>query len=203
MSEDLEVRQGDCISSIAFEHGFFWDTLWNHPNNADLKQKRKDPNVLMEGDVVHIPDLTPKVESGGTDQRHRFRLKGVPAKFKLRLMLDDRPRANEPYRLNIDGHWHEGTTDHDGCLKHPIPPNAQSGTLIVGKEESQDTYHLKFGSIDPLDSDEGIRGRLLDLGYGADDLAAGLRAFQQKEGLQPTGRADDATRAKLKERFGQ
>jgi len=81
-----EVQKGVCISSIAFNHGFFWKTLWKDGSNSQLKSKRKDPNILHEGDTVHIPDLALKEESGATEQRHRFKLKGVPAKLKLKLM---------------------------------------------------------------------------------------------------------------------
>ncbi len=90
MSEDYEVQEGDCISSIAHEHGFLWETLWNHSANSGLNQQRKDPNILMEGDIVHIPDKTKKQESGATEAKHKFKLKGVPAKLKLKLM---RPKA--------------------------------------------------------------------------------------------------------------
>lgn len=41
------VQKGDCLSSIAFGFGFLPDTLLNHPANAGLKQKRKDPNILL------------------------------------------------------------------------------------------------------------------------------------------------------------
>ncbi len=205
MSESYEVRQGDCISSIAFEHGFFWETVWNHANNADLKQKRKDPNVLMEGDVVHIPDLTPKEESGGTEQTHRFRLKGVPAKMKVRLLIDDEPRANEPYKLLIDDvFWREDVTDNEGFVEQPIPPNAHHGKLILGEGDTRDVYEFGFGTMDPLDGEEGIRKRLLDMGYDAeDDLSAAVREFQKKQGLQETGTVDSVTRSKIKEKFGQ
>jgi hypothetical protein len=42
--------------------------------------------VLMVGDVVHVPDLTLKYVSKPTDQTHRFELKGVPAKLRLRIL---------------------------------------------------------------------------------------------------------------------
>jgi len=91
-AEDYEVQEGDCVSSIAFSHGFFWETLWNLGSNSELKSKRKDPNILQAGDILHIPELTPRDESGATEKKHRFKLKGVPAKLKLKLM---RPKADK------------------------------------------------------------------------------------------------------------
>ena len=200
-----KVKQGDCLSSIADSYGFFPDTLWNHAENVQLKQKRKDPNVLLAGDEVFIPDKQEKTESGATEQRHRFRKKGVPAKMKVRLLVDDEPQANEPYQLIIDGvFWKEGTTDGNGFVKEPIPPNAREGELIVGKNGKQDRYQISFGTVEPLETEEGIRGRLRNLGYPVDkDFSDGIRAFQKKEGLEVTGKVDDATRSKLKEKFGQ
>ena len=77
------VKQGDCISSIAQKHGLFWDKVWNHPKNANLQERRKDPNVLSPGDVVFVPDKDEKEESGATEQRHRFKRKGVPEKLRI------------------------------------------------------------------------------------------------------------------------
>ena len=73
-----KVVQSDCIDSISFNYGFMPDTIWNHPTNAELKQKRQNPNILFPGDVVVIPDKTVKEELGTTEQRHRFRRRSVP-----------------------------------------------------------------------------------------------------------------------------
>ena len=92
-----EARSGDCIASVAFEHGFFWQTLWDHPDNAELKRLRKDPNVLLEGDKVAIPELRVKKAPAATEQRHKFKLKGVPAKLRLRfLQPKEEPPKEEP-----------------------------------------------------------------------------------------------------------
>lgn len=200
-----KVKQGDCISSIAYKHGFFPDTLWNHAENANLKQKRKDPNVLLPGDEVFVPEKEEKKESCATEQKHRFRKKGVPAKMKVRLLINDEPRANEPYQLLIDdAFWKEGTTDKDGFIEQPIPPNAIKGELVVGKDGNEERYQFNFGTVAPLETEEGIKGRLQNLGYPADeDLSSAIEAFQKKEGLEVSGNINEATRNKIKEKFGE
>ncbi|HEV8607054.1 MAG TPA: hypothetical protein VGQ99_17065 [Tepidisphaeraceae bacterium] len=198
------VEQGDCLSSIAEQYGFFWSTLWNHADNADLKQLRKDPNALLEGDVVVVPDKTVKEESCATEQTHKFKKKGTPAKMKIRLMLDDKPRKNEAYKLCIDGKWIEGKTDGDGYIEADIPAGAKQGELRVGTGKEIDIFNLGFGTLDPADEETGAEDRLLGLGY---DLSGGLeealKSFQTKEKLTVNGQLDDPTKAKLKERYGQ
>src|SRR6266446_4614155 len=95
MAEDYEVQDGDCVSSIAFAHGFFWETLWNDGKNSSLKEKRKDPNILKAGDMMHIPERTLKEESCATEQKHKFKLKGVPAKLRLRLVKEKKEPEKE------------------------------------------------------------------------------------------------------------
>jgi len=204
MPASYTVQNGDCISSIAFEHGFFPDTIWNHGDNAELKSKRKDPNVLMAGDVVVIPDKQINEISKPSEQEHRFRKKGVPAKLKVRVLKKGELRKNEKYRLIIDGKVLEGSTDGEGFVEKPLPPNAREGKLILGEGERKDTFVFRFGHVDPLDTDEGVAGRLHNLGYSAGtDLPGALRKFQRENGLQATGRVDEPTRGKLKENFGQ
>jgi hypothetical protein len=95
MPIDYIVETGDCISSIAFDHGFFWETIWNHPKNAELKTKRKDPNILQEDDIVYTPDLTLKRVSRPTNQKHKFVRKGAPAKLRFRIMEEPKPEETQ------------------------------------------------------------------------------------------------------------
>ena len=204
------VKQGDCISSIAREHGFFWQTLWDHPGNSQLKANRKNPNVLLPGDMVFVPDKSEKKESGATERRHRFVKRGEPAKLRLQLLDNDRPRANEPYVLDIDGQLFSGNADAQGSIEHPIQPNAKRGKLTVGVAPNQQEVSFQLGNVDPVDEVSGIQARLSNLGlyWGAADgemgsaTQAALRRFQCKHGLPATGQADSATRAKLLEEHG-
>ena len=108
MSKQYKVKQGDCILSIAEKNGFFWETIWDHSENAALKDKRENSNELLPGDVVAIPEKSPKEESCGTKKRHRFVRKGVPAMLRIRILLDDEPRADKAYRLTVDGRLSKG-----------------------------------------------------------------------------------------------
>ncbi|MEW6363378.1 MAG: peptidoglycan-binding protein [Acidobacteriota bacterium] len=202
-----KVRQGDCVSSIAEKRGFTWQTIWDHPDNASLKRKRKDPNVLLPGDQVFIPEKRVRQESGGTEQRHSFRKKGVPAKLRLRVLDDqDQPRANEPYTLEIDGKVVSGSTDSDGRIECPISPSAAHAKLLLGQEE----FELALGNVDPIEELTGVQARLNNLGFDCGQVdgklgsktEAALRDFQAYYGLKETGEPDDSTRKKLVDIYG-
>lgn len=204
------VRQGECIESIARAHGYLPDTLWNHPDNAQLKRERKDPSLLLPGDRVQVPDPRPRQEQAADGRKHRFRRKGLPSKLRVQVLRDGEPRKSEPYTLNIDGRLSKGTTDGDGVVEVPVPPDAQKGTLIVGKDEQdQQTFELRLSGLDPIASISGVQQRLENLGYpcpasGALDepTRGALGDFQRACDLEATGEPDQKTRDKLAEKHG-
>ena len=202
MVRNHAVKAGDCIASIAFKYGFFPDTLWDLPENASLKEKRKDPHVLQPGDVVYVPDLRSNSVEGSTEARHRFRRKGVPQVLKVQIMGVAGPVADMPYWIVVDGQSGDGKTDPNGWLRHPIPPNARIAR--VGLQNGLE-YELNLGRLDPVDEALGVQQRLKNLGYydGPMDgvpgpqMAAALRRFQDSHDLEPTGEADDRTKQQL------
>jgi hypothetical protein len=199
------VQQGDCLSSIAYENGFFWQTLWDADENADLKELRQDPRVLMPGDMVVIIDKRQDSYDGQTVQRHRFRMRGVPAKLRIQLMWNGQPRANEDYQLEIDDLKISGTTDGDGKIELTIPPNAKAGTLTIGKELRRRSYQLKLGALNPVDDISGLQQRLNNLGYWCgpsagemnDETRAAVRAFQTDAQIDSDGIPGPQTHGKL------
>jgi len=212
------------MSSIAYENGFFWKTLWNLSENADLKAKRKNPNVLMTGDVVHIPDLTVRNEPGATEMTHKFMLKGVPEVLRMKLLdANHKPRGNLDYIIVIDGDARRGKTNAKGELKESIPPNAKTGKLtfaalgsvdktgkpIPGRPKNK-VMILQLGNLNPVSAVSGLKSRLANLGLYRGPIDENLDgntkqaigAFQKKKGLPVTGVADDATTALLQKIHG-
>jgi hypothetical protein len=206
---NYDVQPGDCLESIAYEHGFFWETLWNHPDNASLKQSRQAPNILLAGDQVAVPPLRPKNEAGATETRHRFKRKGVPSKLEMVLKDKDKPRAGVPYVLEVEGQSFSGQTDAQGVLRQRIPPDARTGRLIVGRDR-REIYPLQLGQLDPVSEISGVQARLANLGFyaGAVDgqmnpaTAQALKAFQAKHNLPVNGQLNEATGQQLKQAHG-
>lgn len=209
-SGEYVVRPGDCIESIAQRHGHFWETIWNDPNNQEVKDARKSPNVLRPDDRLFIPELRINQVDGATEQRHRFKRKGVPSKLRVRVMQLGKPRANVPYRLVLDGTPHEGETDADGWVEAPIPPDAQRGELTVGKDQlDKQVFQLELGQMDPVTEIAGLQKRLKNLGYACemtgnldDQTRSAIGAFQKSVDLEDTGEPDQQTRDKLLEVHG-
>lgn len=200
-----KVRQGDCISSIACKNGLFWESLWNHADNSELKRNRQDPNALLPGDKIFVPEKERASEDCATESKHRFRVLGVPAKIRVRLLVDEEPRADEKFRLYVDDILlREGVTDGDGFIDEPIPADCRSGEIVIYDDDgNEEHYPFKFGSVDPLETEEGVKKRLFNLGYDVEDLSKALGEFQQEKELAETKTIDEATRSKLKETFGQ
>jgi len=207
------VRQGECMDKIAHQSGFFWETLWNLPENAELKGARKNPSVLLVGDRVTIPALRLREESISTEQRHTFRRKGVPSELKLQLLSGDEPRANLKYRLVVDGKESKGTTGQDGRIEPtPIPPDARSAQIYLSNPdnpEEEECIELSLGGMDPIDDVLGIQRRLENLGFECptdgkldEETRSALMRFQQSKELDPTGNADDETKQALLDAHG-
>ena len=198
------VRQGDCLVSIADEAGHLWQTIWEHPDNQELRETRKSPNIVLPGDRLTIPPIRLREEIRPTDERHRFKKKGGMVMLRLTLLEDDRPRADLPYELTVDGASRTGVTNAEGKIEERIPARARHGRLLLGPDRREEML-LEIGVLDPISELTGVQGRLSHLGFDPGPIdgvlgprtGAALRVFQQKHHLEVTGRPDDATRSRL------
>ena len=160
------VKADECISSIAFEHGFFWRSLWDLPQNSELKARRSSPFVLEPGDVVCIPELRARSANGASGFIHTFRRLGVPAQLHLRLRVLGQPLANLPYELEITGGTTlTGTTGTEGEVDVFVPPDTPRAILRVGAGDDAMVYDLTPRTLNPVESINGTQSRLANLGY--------------------------------------
>lgn len=210
---DHTIKQGEHISTLADLYRFYdYHTIWDDAANADLKAKRDNPNVLFPGDVVHVPDKQKKTLDVSTTKLHTFAIKTQHP--KLRIVIKDyfdKPLANTPCALEVEGAPKALTTDNKGLIERDIDRPAKKGRLVVRGSDIE----VRIGHLDPVEEKSGQVARLNNLGYRAglieapDDqlFQSALEEFQCDNDIRDgsgrvTGVADARTRAKLKENHG-
>ena len=215
MAGNYTVKQGDYLSSIAKAFGFSdYQTIWNDPNNAQLKQQRQNPNVLFPGDILYIPDRDQRNESAATDQVHTYKKSSNDLKLRLTLLDQyEKPIANAKCVLTLGTASSNVTTDGSGKIEQDLQPDVHDGVLVI--QDDQTPFNnvkitLKIGSLDPVDQISGQIGRLNNLGYLAGDpnqpdqtaFESAVEEFQCDNKLTVDGKCGPQTQATLKQVHG-
>ncbi len=205
------VAQGETLKRIALRYGVSARRIVEDADNETLFETR-GPNVLFEGDELHIPDEEPKTKTLGHDEVHTFVVRPRAQRVSLQFRRGGRPRAHEPVEWSVDGgETTAGHLDADGWFHARVPIEADALTIVL----LPDTDHaqrrvVSLGHLDPQSEIRGLQQRLNNMGFhcGAEDAdlarktREALEAFQQAHGLEPTGEPDEATLEALAHRHG-
>ena len=204
------VQQGECLSRIAQAYGFRdYTAIYNHPDNGSLRNKRPNPNILLPGDQVLIPDKAPSEHAVPTGRAHRFVVKSPRRKLNL-IFQDDtgEPLAEVAYRLTAAQFQRDGKTEVDGSIRLALP--ADVDWVDVEMFSTKRRFHI--GRLDPhwdTASDaaviSGIQARLRNLGYDAgpaDGLLGprtrrAIRLYEQQNDMTVTGEPGKVVASKL------
>jgi hypothetical protein len=203
-----KVKQGEQISGITALYGFSdYKLIWDHANNAKLKQKR-DPHVLFPGDEIYVPQKILKIEEGATTKVHTFEIKEVPLYLRIRAKdIDYEPVPKAPYKMSLDDKQNpkrSGSLDGDGILTEKISVDVLDGTLAVTVaipppkdaeivEFVDLKYDLKVGYLNPKTTLSGQQARLNNMGYFAgfsvedtEQMRWAIEEFQcERMGMKP------------------
>jgi hypothetical protein len=200
------VEQGEHILRIAEKYHFFdYTIIWDDGANAAIKTKRDNPNVLNPGDVVVIPDKTPKKETRPTTKVHTFKVNLKPLRLWIEIHnYDGEMAAGVECVLKVEAKETKLTTPR-GFVHKYILVDDQDGHLKV--EILNIDTAIKIGYLDPVEEPTGQHARLNNLGYNAgtvgdpdpDQLKSAVEEFQCDNELPVTGVCDAATQSKLKE----
>lgn len=207
MSKIHYTQEGESVGSIARTYGFpSHKAIYEHSANGELKRRRPDPNLLLPGDPVAIPDAIPRVLTCPIDQWHEETVEPEVPVLRLKLLdLSGKALPNQDYCLRVAGRERFGTTDGSGMLEEPMEYGTRSAvlstTVTLGEEPKELVWKLQFSSLDPKGSVTGLQGRLCNLGYYQGEIdgcygpatRGAVVAFQNSAGLTSTGVADDET----------
>lgn len=196
-----KVAQGECLLSLSEQKGANWETVWNHPDNAELKKRRKDGNSLQAGDIVFFPENERREESIPEKKTTKFKVKGVPFKIRMKIVVGGKPLADADYTFECGTQVKSGKLDGDGIFEEFVPKGEKGAHLTVRKGNKEYAYEVQLSSLPPPETTQGIHARLQNLGFnpgsvmdaGGAQFVVALRRFQKAYELEDTGIADKKT----------
>jgi hypothetical protein len=216
------VVQGEHLTMIARRHGFAgWDAILDEPANAELWRRRPDPNILLPGDRIVIPDRRRKTIHCRTGATHEIRIK--QPETRLRIVLEDhahQPFAGEPFTLTIRGHGPpiKDRTSDEGLVDVRLPTGATRALLALDDHPGL-AWDLFLGHLDPAHDPvdkkaivTGAQARLNNLGYRCGEVdgelgprtKAAIARFQRRVMKRDPadGELDEATCKALEAKHG-
>ncbi|MFZ4572822.1 MAG: peptidoglycan-binding domain-containing protein [Phycisphaerales bacterium] len=203
MGKWVTVRRDETLSKLGAQAKIPWKKIWDHPENAELKRRRGNPNILHVGDNVFVPDLERHEEACATEKRHRFR---TGSRMSLRVCLVDSahaPLVGIAYSFTVDGErMPEETTGDDGVAETPVREDAEHAVLHLPWGD----VSVQVGVLSPANTVRGVQERLQNLGINPGPIdgifgpltAAGIRDFQRCEGMPISGVIDEALVRRLR-----
>lgn len=213
MPRQHTIAAGETLAGLAAEHGFSRGSqVYDHPDNASLRERRSNPDILAAGDVVVLPDPVPGAAQVRVGARHRFQITRPSQNLRIQpLGCDGQPLDGYRYVLELESTRFEGVID--GSITHPIPLHTRRARLVVEPDdESQPSiiWDLQVGHLEPAETPAGLQARLNNLGFsaGAVDADVGpkteaaLRSFQTAHGLNVDGTCTSEVTNKLREEYG-
>lgn len=211
------IQQGETLTRIAQQYKFTsWKDLYNHPDNAQFRTLRDNPDIILPGDQIIIPDPEPKKVPIKAGASHTFQLKKEVEYLNISLKgANSDSLKGTRVVLNVGEERIDLVLSGDKPLKVPLSNgNEASGVLEIydtpEDEEPSQTIDLLVGHLDPVEELSGIQARCNMLGHhcGVVDgimggnTREGVKSFQLKYQLEVDGEPGSKTQEKLKEIYG-
>lgn len=168
------VEPGDRLSRIASLHGYAsTDVVWDAPENAALRARRPNPEILMPGDRVFLPPRRGDAHAAPERKETRLARAGIRSELRLRLEYQGRPivpRGRVYVVIDTDPYSPEAPYEGDvtlaeGLARFHIDPRVTEVKLVC--EDPAFRLRLLVGHLQPVDEPTGIgvEQRLQNLGY--------------------------------------
>lgn len=146
------VKSGESLSVIAQQYGFrSWKAIYDHPSNSEFRQKRPNPNLIMAGDKISIPEKTSKTVEAETGKEHTY--KAASGKQKIEFMvtfIDSLNSTDAVPELTATLVLPDGTKgDHNADSKGTIllaEPDISSGKVdVVNIWDAREPAIIRYG----------------------------------------------------------
>ncbi|MGE0711416.1 MAG: peptidoglycan-binding domain-containing protein [Planctomycetota bacterium] len=187
MTQEYEVKLGDCVESVAAHFGLTAEALLA-AQSQELKDRRGEGTELEVGEKLTIPELTLKEFQLETGKVHEITVyvPTVAVGFVLRrrdeLALPYVECRYEAYLPGLPTPLAKGVTESDGYLELVAPadadvleihvwdnlpgidPDEKKGPDGEGGGDGSTVIPVMLGHLPPIETGHGVQARLINLG---------------------------------------
>lgn len=166
------VKAGDRMSKIAHQHGYKDYQLLYLAQPDEFRKKRPNPEILMEGDVVILPDKIEEKHSAKDKKAHTYEEDTRLPEVRVALRLAGKPLANKSFGVVVDPPAASSgkppvtgmvKSDGDGKVAFHVEPAARKVLLICTQPIF--SVELRLGELRPVAEAGGVEQRLDNLNY--------------------------------------
>lgn len=142
------IRHGDYLARLAHLMGFDADEVWDDPSNRELRERRRSPEALLAGDVLHVPARRQGRRlplAHGRENRFRAAVPRVGVRLVL-TRVDGVALAHRAYRIEDCGPDPiEGVTDAEGVASFELPVHVEVVRVVF--PETQNEMRIRVGHL--------------------------------------------------------
>src|SRR5437016_451913 len=95
------IKPGEWMRQIANDHGFTdWEAIFQLPENQPLRDAKRDPNQLLPGESVFLPDRRRKTAEVAAGATHKFVAKQPAQQISIQVHDEQgKPLKTRPYKV--------------------------------------------------------------------------------------------------------
>lgn len=163
------VVEGDRMSKIAHQHGYKDYKLLYLAQPDSLRKKRPNPEILMPGDEIVLPDKIEEKHSAKDKKAHKYEEDTALPEVRVKLLSAGTPLADRTFTVMADPAPSTGATlgtvksDGEGAVKFHVEPATKKVTLACA--DPPFVIVLRLGHLRPVTEPGGVEQRLDNLNY--------------------------------------
>jgi hypothetical protein len=174
------VADGDRMSKIAHEHGYKDYHALYLAQPEKFRKKRPNPEILMPGDEVELPDKIEAKHSTKDKKAQKYEDDTKLPEVRVTLQAAGKPLANKVLTVTADGKILGAvTSDGDGAVKFHVEPD--TAKVLLTCSDPPFSIRLRLGELRPATEAGGVEQRLDNLDYRVPIAAASAPAGSKAE----------------------
>lgn len=145
------VQEHETLSSIAHDYGFYnWKNIYNAAENQDFRKRRPNPNLIMVGDTVIIPEKKSKNVPIKTGAKYLIKISREALPIEFFLLVQDKQSKKPIEGLTVflqlpSSKIESYKTNSAGEIKIKEPKITEGKVVLAAIYDDREVPRISYG----------------------------------------------------------